>query len=400
MKRVVASYFGRGEAGDRPIIFTVLFWFGLGSPLLARWFMDSSGAVLLPPVGLLVAAAVGLLVLWPLLPWSPGGRAWASWAFSAMALAFCTADGTGSNVPVLWMALAQVTLTRGVAAAVATGVVLLAWVGVATVWVFGKTWVDAGVEAAGAALLFGFCIALADVIGRERRERRRVQGLLAELERANATLHERNAQVRELAVAEERARLAREVHDAVGHHLTVVKLGLTNAQRLRSRDEEAAWAAVAESRDAAGTALEEVRRAVRALGPGPLAQSSLGSALERLASSYRTSALAVALDVRGPVRKLPPEAEATLYRVAEEALTNVHRHARTATRATIVLSYEPDAVHLAVEDDGRLEAEPAEGFGLAGARARLAAVGGSLDVAVAPQGGLRLAAAVPAGVAS
>lgn len=149
-----------------------------------------------------------------------------------------------------------------------------------------------------------------------------------------------------------------------------------------------------------GPALEEVRRAVRALGPGPLAQSSLGSALERLASSYRTSALAVALDVRGPVRKLLPEAKATLYRVAEEALTNVHRHARTATRATIVLSYEPDAVHLAVEDDGRLEAEPAEGFGLAGARARLAAVGGSMDVAVALQGGLRLAAAVPAGVAS
>lgn len=300
MKRVVACYFGRGETGDRPIIFTVLFWFGLASPLLARWFMDSSGAVLLPPVGLLVAAAVGLLVLWPLLPWSPGGRAWVSWAFSAMALAFCTADGTGSNVPVLWMALAQVTLTRGVAAAVATGVILLAWVGVATVWVFGRTWVDAGVEVAGTALLFGLCVALADVIGRERRERRSVQALLVELEQANAALRERNAQVRELAVAEERARLAREVHDAVGHHLTVVKLGLTNAQRLRSRDEEAAWTAVAESRDAAGTALEEVRRAVRALGPGPLAQASLGTALERLASSYRTSALAVALDVAGP----------------------------------------------------------------------------------------------------
>lgn len=100
------------------------------------------------------------------------------------------------------------------------------------------------------------------------------------------------------------------------------------------------------------------------------------------------------------MRKLPPEAEATLYRVAEEALTNVHRHARAATHATIALRYEPDEVHLAVEDDGRLAAEPADGFGLAGARARLAAVGGSLDVALAPDGGLRLEAAVPAGVAS
>lgn len=158
------------------------------------------------------------------------------------------------------------------------------------------------------------------------------------------------------------------------------------------------WTAVADARAAAGTALDEVRRAVRALGPKPLASASLGSALGLLASSYGTPTLAVDVNVTGEVDRLPPATEATLYRVCEEALTNVHRHAVAATRAAVRLSYAPDAVRLDVTDDGRGTATPTEGFGLAGARSRLADVGGTLAVTVAPGGGVRVSAGVPLGV--
>ncbi len=396
MRRAIAALVGRGRAGDRPPFFTLLFWIGALAPFAGR--LTPSPDPDLPPLALLVATWIALVALWPLLDWSPGGGAWQSWAFVACALAFGTADGSGTNLPVLWIALAHVAFTRSLRAVAVAALGLLVGAGLSMILLFRRTWNEALWQLVGSAIAFVFFALLADVIARERRERHRVSALVAQLESANAALQEKNAQVRELAVAEERARLAREVHDAVGHHLTVVKLGLTNAQRLRDRDPDAAWTAVADARAAAGTALDEVRRAVRALGPKPLASASLGSALGLLASSYGTPTLAVDVNVTGEVDRLPPATEATLYRVCEEALTNVHRHAVAATRAAVRLSYAPDAVRLDVTDDGRGTATPTEGFGLAGARSRLADVGGTLAVTVAPGGGVRVSAGVPLGV--
>lgn len=403
MRQLARLYFGRGRLGDRPAIFTVFLWVGLVAPVLTHLSRAEEGAPPWRPSVPMVALALIILALWPLLSWTPElRRVLPAWLFAVASFGYVLADGTGTSQSLAMVAAAELTMSLGLrVAAAAAGVFgLVVWASV--VVVLGKSWQEGLFQAVGVWIIVGLFAAVANVIARERAERSRVASLLAELEQVHgalATAHDelrlRNAMVRELAVAEERARLAREVHDAVGHHLTVVKLGLTNAQRLRDHDPDAAWATVAEAREASGTALEEVRRAVRALGPAALADASLGTALRTLCASYGTPSLRVGLSVEGAVTRLAPATEATLYRVAEEALTNVHRHARGATRAEVALRYCGDDVVLDVVDDGRAPDAPEAGFGLIGARARVESLGGAVEIAPRTSGGVGLRATVP-----
>lgn len=397
--RVLSDYFGRGRAGDRPVVFTLLFWFGLLAPLVYRIVAphdtaDLPGFFGLPGILGVLGVAAALVLVWGLLGWREPDDWPLSFGFPILALVYSAVDGSGLNLPVLWIALAHQRLTRGLATAVATGVGFVVFIAVSMGPLYGRT--PAEVLSQGVVLVpvFGFFIALADLIGRERRERARAEGLLAELSRTNAELEAANQQIHELAVAEERARLAREVHDSVGHHLTVVRLLLANAER--EPDAAAARDLVAQARTAAGDALTEVRRAVRALQPTQLDNAGLPGALERLAASYAQGSLQVSVQITGQPRR-PAQLEATLFRVCEEALTNVHRHAQDASCAVVELDYSAQFVRLQVSDDGRDAAPPTPGFGLTSARARLAAVGGQLDVVPRPGGGLQLSAAVPIG---
>ena len=260
---------------------TLLFWCGLLAPLVLR--LSGAEPVSGGQLSLLLAFAVGLLILWPMLEWRGTADPALTWFFPVLALGFSAADGSGLNLPVLWIALAHLVLSRGVRAAAWTGAGFVLIMTFTMVPVFGRKLQNAVVQGLALIPVFGFFIALADLIGRECRERELAEKLLDELATANAELADRNRQVRELAVAEERARLAREVHDSVGHHLTVMRLELANAQRLRCIDPDTAWAGVGQARTAAGDALSEVRRAVRALEPAPLAATGLPGALDRLA---------------------------------------------------------------------------------------------------------------------
>ncbi|VEG30145.1 sensor histidine kinase [Actinomyces howellii] len=414
MPRIVTLLVGGGRDGDRPWLATLTFWAGIVASWTARVPPMGDHPLLLPEWLLLVVTVVMVLV-WTRLGWTArrDRHVWAV-VFATGAIGFGIADGSGNSAFVLVVALANVTMVAGTATGVASAAGLVATVFVAVPLVFDKSWSDSGDQALGLSGFAVATIAVAQVLGSERRSAVTAQRLLgevesahaelvashAELESAHAALRHHSEQEQELAVANERARLAREVHDAVGHHLTVAQLNLTYAQRLRAIDEETAWAEVADARSTVATALREVRRAVRAMGPAPLVERTLCTALSRLSRTFDGTGLEVTFAVEGPARALPAHVDLTLYRVAEEALTNAARHAQEATRADVLLTYEPDRVTLSVHDDGRLDSPITPGFGLDGARRRLLEVGGVLEVSRAEHDGLLLTARVPADVVS
>jgi signal transduction histidine kinase len=202
--------------------------------------------------------------------------------------------------------------------------------------------------------------------------------------------------VRRVVAAQEleRTRLARELHDETGQALTSILLGLKPLEQLATTAE--ARDAVAHVRDLVVSTLQDVRRLAVELRPSALDDFGLVPALERLAGSWGEHAgVEVDLEARLDDERLPGEVETTLYRIVQEALTNIARHA-DASRVSILLTRKNGGVAAVVEDDGRgFEPAEAEGLGLVGMRERVALAGGRLQVETAPGSGTTLVAEVP-----
>jgi signal transduction histidine kinase len=253
----------------------------------------------------------------------------------------------------------------------------------------GMTLVDGlanGLPLLGAAV---FTAVVTELLRRERAAR-------TDLAVAHARLREYAAQAEELATTQERNRLARDIHDGLGHHLTVVQMQIQAARAVLGADPPKADAVLAKAQQQATEALAEVRRSVAALRetrtPMPLPE-----ALKELAEETSAAGVPTRLEIEGTVRTLPPEAEEALYRTAQEGLTNVRKHA-AAGSAGLLLDYAgPATVRLAVRDDGQgLAADVAgAGFGLLGLTERAARLGGRLDVSSHPGRGTTLLVEVP-----
>jgi signal transduction histidine kinase len=203
--------------------------------------------------------------------------------------------------------------------------------------------------------------------------------LLMREQAARAALAQAQAEVERLAVLQERNRVARDIHDGLGHSLTVVQMQIKAARAVLVTQPARADEMLVKAQDQAGEALREVRRSVGALraarSPVPLRE-----ALDGLAGE-------AGLEVLGEARPLPPEAEESLFRAAQEGLTNVHKHAR-ATRAELVLDFShPSCVRLEVRDNGiGVTGGPDGGFGLVGLRERAEQLGGRLTLESSPGG--------------
>lgn len=233
---------------------------------------------------------------------------------------------------------------------------------------------------------------------------RRREALFVELGRANDELRAEQqrsaslrdqlvAQAREAGIAEERARLSREIHDTVAQDLVAIIAQLDAASAAPDAAERDRRLGVVDA--AAREALAEARRAVKALASPRLDDADLPLALDDLLGEWRAgTGLGGELRVLG--RAAASGHDDVLIRVAQEGLANVAKHAR-ARRADVVLEYGPASASLTIEDDG-VGFDPTEsvtGFGLRGMRERLAAVGGRLDLTSAPGEGARLVASVP-----
>ena len=229
----------------------------------------------------------------------------------------------------------------------------------------------------------------------EREARAEVERLAAELRTANQKLREYAAQVEELAITKERNRVAREIHDSLGHYLTVINVQLEAAQLLAPTDPERSRTALRKAQSLTQEGLADVRRSVAALRASPTGSRALAEVVAELAEELQAGGVVTHLEVRGTPRPLAPQAELTLYRAAQEALTNVRKHAR-ASRAELTLDYAAgERVRLVVQDNGVGAAESGGGFGLLGLRERAQLIGGSVAVRSAPGEGFRLEVEAP-----
>ncbi|OEY04546.1 ATPase [Corynebacterium sp. BCW_4722] len=217
---------------------------------------------------------------------------------------------------------------------------------------------------------------------------------------------------RSAGVAQERERLAHELHDTVAQNLSSIQMLLHSAERdirgfVRAGEMEQPLRKMETARRAASNNLAETRAMIAALAPAPLSEASLREALERVAADFSAAGdLAVEVDVDGePSDPLPMRLEAGLLRIAQGAVSNVVNHA-AATRCRITLTYGEDEVRLDVVDNGRGfdvagAAEKPSGLGHLGLdamRSRAAELGGRLDIESATGGPTAVSVAVPVSI--
>jgi signal transduction histidine kinase len=227
----------------------------------------------------------------------------------------------------------------------------------------------------------------------------RIAEMFADRASIAVDLSERMARdaLRRVVVAQEaeRKRLAQELHDETGQALTSILLGLKGLEEKLVTDESRA--AAEDLRELVVSTLQDVRRLAVELRPSALDDFGLVTALERLTESFAgQSRIPVDFESTLPAQRLPEEVETALYRIVQESLTNVVKHAR-ATRVSVLLTRRDGSVAAVVEDDGRgfePAATPDGGVGLVGMRERIASLGGKLEIE-SGEAGTTIAAEVP-----
>ena len=245
-------------------------------------------------------------------------------------------------------------------------------------------------------------ITIARVVWKEKASRTRAEELFAALEVSHRQLQEYAGQIAELATIKERNRLARDIHDTLGHYLTIINVQLEKALVFHDKKPEEAIQAVSDAKRLASEALQDVRRSVGALRTTqelPEFTPSLTALVERVQSDT----CPVELNMEGDEESFSKQGLLVLYRAAQEGLTNVQRHA-SASHIWIDLHFEEQEATLVLRDNGRgfatsswQQGEPGRhgGYGLQGLQERLELVGGSLQVEGVPGQGTTLRVTLP-----
>ena len=384
----------------------------------ARWQrLRAAGPLVLDGLLAVATAAAGVTLLATVLPFDPGSpRSLAAyllvlahtlpiavrrrWPLGVLAVGLATGAGVaalGLNLVVLTFALLIYVYTvaarcprRVSVAALATTEALLA-----LVWLARPRAIGDG----GSMVLDGLIMAAAWWLGDGTRRRQEAvvtaQHRAAELERAREELARR-------AVTEERLRIARELHDVVAHSMSIIAVQSgVGVHVLDSRPEEARKALVAVEATSR-QALVEMRRLLGVLRQEAETRGSLAPApglaeVEALAAEVARAGVRVEVRIEGTPSELPAGLDLSAYRIVQEALTNVVRHAGPAT-ARVAVRHSPGQVAVEVVDDGR-GAVPGDqghgGHGIAGMRERAALYGGTLEAGPLPGGGFRVAATLP-----
>src|SRR6267143_2065512 len=256
-------------------------------------------------------------------------------------------------------------------------------------FIIRSRWVDA----IAIAVIYGTGIVFVVVFTRVATSERDARTALAE---ANQLLRDHASQVEELATTKERNRLAREIHDSVGHYLTVVNVQIGAAQAIIDQDRPRALDHLSKAQALTQEGLAEVRHSVAALRASPTESRPLPEALAKLAEQWNAAGLCTRFVVAGTIRSLTPQVNLTLYRAAQEALTNVGKHAH-ATNVDLHLDYgDGSLVHLSIKDDGVGSDNSEGGFGLLGVRERVQQLSGAVRVRTDSGQGFALEVELPA----
>ena len=200
---------------------------------------------------------------------------------------------------------------------------------------------------------------------------------------------------------EERLRIARELHDSLTHSISVIQVQAGVAVHLARKRGEDVPPALLAIQEAGADASRELRATLGVLRSDEDSDGSDLSQLDSLVARARTAGLPVTVTVTGAERPLPPEVDQAAYRIVQEALTNVSRHAGHAS-ASVHLHYAPEALEIQVDDDGKgtvtstVTRPSGPGLGLVGMRERVSALGGRLQAGPQDDGGFQVRAELPA----
>lgn len=227
-------------------------------------------------------------------------------------------------------------------------------------------------------LALGFMLFMVNALMAERASQQRLTA-------ANQQLRNYALRVESLAMAQERNRIAREIHDALGHSLTALNLQLETALKLWPNHPEKAQAFVQTAKQLGSTVLQDVRQSVATLRTDPLQRQTLEGAIATLTQNFHTTTSIQPTSTIQISAPLPANLRTSLYRILQEALTNIAKHAH-ATAVDIQLHQQPEGLRLRIQDNG-IGFQPEQnstGFGIQGIQERTLALGGTIRLQSAP----------------
>lgn len=370
-----------------PLLFSTLFW------ALPLWQI---GLILLCWLIYVFNGTGGMMLHERFLKFSLAPYLYFGLQFAAIAGLLFLTRGTGSgSVWILILPIAAQSLARSwqFTAVVCISLLVLLWRAYFPGQPFLETIID--LLSIGAAMVF--TLIFTSIAVRESGARNEIQRLATDLRQANHRLAEYAAQVEELATMRERNRVAREIHDNLGHYLTVVNVQIEAAKTIMASQPEKAQNALEKAQTLTQEGLAAVRHSVSALRESPLENRTLAEALEKLSESARESGLIVDLQVEGEPAVRDPKVELTLYRAVQEGFTNVRKHAR-ASKVNVALHFEPTQTTLKMEDNGigtELETQSPTSFGLVGIEERVQLLNGRMQIHTAPQQGFQFSISLP-----
>lgn len=243
---------------------------------------------------------------------------------------------------------------------------------------------------------------IAHIIRRNDSHRQETEQLLADLEVSHRRLQAYTEQVAELSAAEERVRLARDIHDSLGHYLTAMHIQLEKALAYQERDPHESTQAILDAKMAVSEALRDIRLSVSALR-SPESEFQLEEDLKKLVRSVDSPGLKVTLDLSGDEGLYSRSTRVALYRAAQEGLTNIQKHAQ-ATHAFLRIVFDENAARMVLRDDGigfeperlsEIGTSSNNNFGLRGLRERLEMLRGNMQIKSSPNQGTVLMVEIP-----
>jgi signal transduction histidine kinase len=245
----------------------------------------------------------------------------------------------------------------------------------------------------GAAVLF--VGVFTEVAVKERNARAEVERLATELGEANRKLREYSIQAEELAITKERNRIAREIHDSLGHYLTTVNVQLEVVRAVMDSDRNRALSALDKAQMLTKDGLTEIRRSISALRTQPIDLEALPEIVEKLVAENRSTGILTELKIIGTPRPLGKQYDLALYRAAQEGLTNVRKHS-SASRTDVRLDYSAEKrTTLTIKDNGIGSNGSGNGFGLLGISERVQLLGGEVRAHNLPGQGFTLEVELP-----
>lgn len=302
--------------------------------------------------------------------------------------------GAGFNAMVLLPLAAQSVILLSKVWIYTTNIAIIVTYSISA-FLFATGWTDiwAGLQFFLAGQIF--VVVFTQMFVKEENNRKVIEKLANELREANQSLRMYALQVEELATTKERNRLAREIHDGLGHYLTSIHMQLQAANAVMENDTDRLSAMINTAQNLTQEALEDVRQSVAALRAPPDENLPLRDRIANLIEHTQMAGIRSEFKSLGTPRSLSSEVQWTLYRAAQEGFNNTSKHSQ-ATNFWITLDYsEVHQVHLTIQDDGVGSDDIEAGFGLLGIQERLHLLKGKLQISSSPGQGFKIDISIP-----